>query len=85
MHRERLLAKDTQIARLRKDLDAAAHASSELRAKIHRLEAERPDLEQKLEERARHAASLDKLLSAARDDKEQAARRSADRVRQLLP
>jgi DNA-binding response OmpR family regulator len=83
MHRERLVAKDTQIARLRKDLDAAAHASSELREKIHRLEAERPALEQKLEERARHAASLEKLLSSAREDKEQAARRSVDLARRM--
>jgi len=81
--RERIVAKDAQIARLRKELDAALHAATELRERIQTLEAERPPFEQKLEQLARQVASLEKVLGAAREDKEQAARRSVDLARRL--
>lgn len=81
--REQLFKKDAELAKLRQSLNGAVETASELRHRIEHLEAERPLIEQSLQEQRSQNARLEKLLASARADKEQATRRAVDLSRRL--
>ncbi len=82
-HREHLFRKDAKISQLKKDLEREAHAQRELKEKIARIEGDLPILKQALADLGHQNAEMEKHLSAARADKEQATRRAADLSRRL--
>jgi DNA-binding response OmpR family regulator len=81
--RAQLVRKDAKLSRMRDELDQAAHANRELREKTNRMEGDLAALKQSLADLGTQNAEMEKLLSSARADKEQATRRALDLSRRL--